>query len=61
MTCPDCGERMDHCHGTLVLHVELVECTDPACARPHLARHPLVLSCGELDCSACAGARTWVA
>ena len=28
---------MDHCHGTLVLHVELVECTDPGCARPHLA------------------------
>ena len=61
MTCPDCGERMDHCHGTLVLHADVAECTDPACATPYLASHTLVVGCAEVDCSACAAARTRVA
>lgn len=56
MTCPDCGERMDHCHGTLVLHADVLECTDPGCATAYLASHTLVVSCGEVGCSSCATA-----
>ncbi|HEY7594233.1 MAG TPA: hypothetical protein VH969_13855 [Actinophytocola sp.] len=62
MTCPDCGDRVDHCHGTLVLHADDVEvtaeCIDPACDAPELASHTLVVGCGELGCPACATART---
>lgn len=60
MSCPDCGERMAHCHGTLVLHTDVVECTEPGCATPQLASHALVVSCGEVGCSSCARARTTV-
>jgi hypothetical protein len=58
VTCPDCGDRVDHCHGTLVLHADLAECIDPACDAPELAAHPLVVGCGELGCAACSAART---
>lgn len=57
---------MDHCHGTLVLHADVVECTDLACAEPYLASHTLVVSCGEVGevdgrCSSCATARSHAA
>jgi hypothetical protein len=58
VNCPDCGERMDHCHGTLVLHADVVECIDPSCATPYLASHALVVSCAEVDCPACAAAHS---
>jgi hypothetical protein len=57
MTCVDCGERFAHCHGTLVLHADVAECTDPACDT-NLASHALVVGCAEVDCSSCAAART---
>jgi hypothetical protein len=58
MTCPDCGARTDHCHGTLVLHADVVECTDQTCTTVHLARHLLVVSCGEVGCASCASAHS---
>jgi hypothetical protein len=58
MPCPDCGERMAHCHGTLVVHADVAECTDPACETPHLASHLLVVGCAEVACSSCAATRT---
>jgi hypothetical protein len=53
MRCPDCGDRWDHCHGTLVLHADLLECTDASCDRPSVAAHRLVVGCGEIGCSSC--------
>jgi hypothetical protein len=49
---------MDHCHGTLVLHADVVECIDPSCATPYLASHTLVVGCAEVDCPACAAAHS---
>jgi hypothetical protein len=56
MPCADCGERMAHCHGTLVVHADVAECTDPMCGTD-LASHALVVGCAEVDCSSCAAAR----
>jgi hypothetical protein len=61
MTCPDCGERWAHCHGTLVLHSDLLECTDVNCTKPNLADHRLVVSCGDVGCLSCAATQTRVA
>ncbi len=61
MNCPDCGARTDHCHGTLVLHVDQLECTDVGCAMPYLASHHLVVTCGEVGCASCATARSHAA
>jgi hypothetical protein len=45
-SCADCGLRVDHCHGTLVVHSDrTVECTDAACELPDLLRHELVVDC----------------
>jgi hypothetical protein len=45
-SCPDCGLRVDHCHGTLVVHSDrTVECTDAACELPDLLRHEFVIDC----------------
>jgi len=60
MTCPDCGERMAHCHGTLVVHADAVDCTDLTCDAD-LASHVLVVGCAEVDCSPCAAAYSPVA
>lgn len=60
MTCPDCGEHMAHCHGTLVVHTDVAECTDLGCGAD-LASHTLVVGCAELGCSSCAAARTHAA
>jgi hypothetical protein len=45
-SCPDCGLRVDHCHGTLVVHSDrTMECTDAACELPDLLRHEFVVDC----------------
>jgi hypothetical protein len=45
-SCPDCGLRVDHCHGTLVVHAgRTLECTDAACELPDLLRHEFVIDC----------------
>lgn len=46
--CPDCRDGLDHCHGTLIVHHDLVvECTDAACTALDEVRHALVIECGD--------------
>jgi hypothetical protein len=54
-SCLDCGLDVDHCHGTLVVHVDrIVECTYAACELADLLRHAFVIDCAEVlgDCCA---------
>lgn len=58
MTCLDCNQRLDHCHGTLILHtVGFAECSDPECREVVRYRHALVVECGAfVHCPVCTGA-----
>jgi hypothetical protein len=48
MSCTQCADELDHCHGTLIAHLDgAAECTD-ACADPDPARHPATSPCGVL-------------
>lgn len=48
-TCPACASELDHCHGTLVLHISGdVECTDRDCAELVRSRHGVVVVCTEV-------------
>lgn len=53
MSCISCEIRLDHCHGTLLRHVDgsagYAECTEPRCADLDLSRHVLVVDCVEVD------------
>ncbi|SDJ27420.1 hypothetical protein SAMN05444695_12114 [Rhodococcus triatomae] len=52
--CLECTADLDHCHGTLIEHRDaLAECTDPECVSLAGERHPLVVSCAEIDGCAC--------
>ncbi len=58
VTCFDCGDRVEHCHGTLIRHNSVVaECTDLVCTIPEIACHALVIDCVELDCVWCGPTR----
>ncbi|WP_182345626.1 hypothetical protein [Tomitella gaofuii] len=47
--CPLCAADLDHCHGTLIVHHDLVmECTDAGCTALDRVRHALVVECGEI-------------
>jgi len=53
--CPDCRERVSHCHGTLIVFdVDTVECTDPKCVDLDGARHGLVIEAGQVDAATAA-------
>lgn len=41
--CLDCREGLDHCHGTLVVTVDEVVCSDPDCTDFRVERHALVV------------------
>jgi hypothetical protein len=44
MTCLDCADEVDHCHGTLVVRVDgVLECTDHGCVALVRERHELVV------------------
>jgi hypothetical protein len=44
MSCRDCAQDVEHCHGTLVLVAEaVVECTEPGCLDTGRDRHDLVV------------------
>lgn len=50
MTCVSCRTGLDHCHGTVLLHVDGgAECTEPDCADAVLARHALVVDCDSIE------------
>lgn len=53
--CVACGIDLDHCHGTLVVHVDGgTECTDPACDDVDQVRHGLLVDCMALAAGCCA-------
>lgn len=50
-SCPDCADELDHCHGTVVVHVALeVECGEPGCAGDP-ARHVWQVPCADTGCT----------
>lgn len=52
--CPDCETLLEHCHGTLILHVlGFVECSDPDCRQPRIERHAAVLECDAATVESC--------
>jgi hypothetical protein len=61
MECASCDARIDHCHGTLVVHPEggFAECTEPACGDGDRLRHALIVDCpavgGGCDCATTPG------
>ncbi|WP_020660158.1 hypothetical protein [Amycolatopsis benzoatilytica] len=59
MECAFCTSKLDHCHGTLVVHPDhgFAECTDPSCTDLDRVRHGLIIDCHTLDADcACTGA-----
>ncbi|BAD55142.1 hypothetical protein [Nocardia farcinica] len=58
--CRSCDTAVDHCHGTLIVHVSRVEeCTEPDCVDLDHARHTFVVDCGDIA-GGCACAATEV-
>lgn len=53
--CTKCVGELDHCHGTLVVHLDgLVDCTDAGCADVDQLRHALVIDCDAVIGCPCA-------
>ncbi|MFZ2172546.1 MAG: hypothetical protein WAW17_00660 [Rhodococcus sp. (in: high G+C Gram-positive bacteria)] len=55
--CGRCEADIDHCHGTLIVHVlRPSECTDDTCIELAEVRHGLIIGCedivGGCGCSA---------
>lgn len=47
--CAECKAELDHCHGTLIVHLESgLECTDDGCVVLDPARHDLIVGCDSL-------------
>jgi len=48
-TCLSCESAIDHCHGTLIVHLgRIVECTDEDCGDLDHARHTFVVDCADV-------------
>ncbi|WP_433197735.1 hypothetical protein ACQP1G_01860 [Nocardia sp. CA-107356] len=48
-TCPSCESAIDHCHGTLIVHlVRITECTDEDCDDLDHARHAFIVDCADV-------------
>ena len=42
-------DRLDHCHGTLIVHTDnTVECTDDDCYSTDQARHTFIVDCFDV-------------
>jgi hypothetical protein len=49
MNCVKCANGLDHCHDTLVIHLDgRVECTDGDCTDLDEVRHLLVVDCSSV-------------
>ncbi|SDC26579.1 hypothetical protein [Actinokineospora iranica] len=48
-TCVSCEQGVSHCHGTLIVDILTLDCTDPDCQDLDVARHTLVLDATEID------------
>jgi hypothetical protein len=56
--CAACVCGLDHCHGSLVAHVDGdVECTEPDCPDTDDIRHDMVIDCAGTLPGCCAPAR----
>lgn len=58
MKCVSCDGDLDHCHGTLIVHLDgLVECTETGCGSLDELRHTLIVECrvvdGGCECTVC--------
>jgi hypothetical protein len=52
--CVRCGSDLDHCHGTLVVHLDgSVDCTEPDCVDVDSVRHTLVVGCDDAMFDGC--------
>ncbi|MEV4241076.1 MULTISPECIES: hypothetical protein [unclassified Nocardia] len=48
-TCPSCESAIDHCHGTLIVHLaRTAECTEADCIDLDHTRHAFVVDCGDI-------------
>jgi hypothetical protein len=53
--CSDCRLGVDHCHGTLIVHVDrTVECTAADCELGDLLRHAFIVDCTAMLGGCCA-------
>lgn len=53
--CPACANGLDHCHGTLVVHVDgELECTERDCLDTDHIRHDMVIDCAGTLPGCCA-------
>ncbi|WP_085674057.1 hypothetical protein [Mycobacterium szulgai] len=49
--CRDCRAGLDHCHGTIIRHIEgRPECTEADCVAPELFAHTFVIDCNAIGC-----------
>jgi len=51
MECAFCAGELDHCHGTLVVHLDggFTECSEDGCVDLDFARHTLTIECFDVD------------
>ncbi|WP_181777272.1 hypothetical protein [Amycolatopsis pittospori] len=51
MECVLCSGGLDHCHGTLIVHLEggFTECGEPGCVDLDFVRHSLTIDCLDVD------------
>ncbi|RSM82088.1 hypothetical protein DL991_06325 [Amycolatopsis sp. WAC 01375] len=51
MECAFCSGGLDHCHGTLVVHLDggFTECGEDGCVDHDFARHTLTIDCFDVD------------
>jgi hypothetical protein len=62
--CRDCRAGLEHCHGTIIRHIEgrllgRSECTEPGCFSPELLPHVFDVDCTAVGCD-CAVVETVV-
>lgn len=49
LNCPSCESTVDHCHGTLIVHLgRAAECTEADCIDFDHARHAFVVDCIDI-------------
>jgi hypothetical protein len=50
--CRDCRAGLDHCHGTVIVHVRCrAECTENDCDDPGRISHAMRIDCEVVGCT----------
>jgi len=52
--CWECYEDLVHCHGTAIVHLDVIECTEHVDCRVGGELHHFVWTCDTPDCASCA-------